>query len=138
MRKMKPVHDHTILYVDDDRDDLEMLQQAIRELDGKFQVVEALDGEQGITFLQHMKMNGHLPCLIILDVNMPRMDGRQTLNMIRADEQLRSIPIVIFSTSDSELDRIYFKGMKVEYITKPVNFSHLVEVAARLIHFCAN
>lgn len=135
---MKPRNNHTILYMDDDVDDLQMLQEAIHSIDGSYQLVEALDGSQGLRQLQQMKNTKELPCLIVLDVNMPRVGGKEAFLRIREDETLKDIPVVILSTSSSEADRRYFEGKNVEYITKPIDFQHLVSVAARLLHYCHN
>jgi CheY-like chemotaxis protein len=129
---------HTILYIDDDPDDRLLLQEAVQLINGRHRLLEALDGEEGLAQLEQMKNNNELPCLIVLDINMPRLDGRQTLNRIRKDVRLSNIPIVIFSTSDSLMDRRFFQDKNVEYITKPVDFDHLVEVATRLLEFCRN
>ncbi len=135
---MKVSHSHTILYVDDDRDDLELLHHAILQLDGTYELVGAFDGVQGMSRLETMKDTGTLPCLIVLDINMPKMDGKQTFKLIKSDDALRSIPIVIFSTSDSEMDKIFFSGFNVEYIVKPVNSITLKKIAERLLHYCSN
>ncbi|HUR66655.1 MAG TPA: response regulator [Chitinophagaceae bacterium] len=132
------VAQHTILYVDDDPDDFQMLQEAIQKLDGRFHIVEATDGRKGLTRLQHMKITGKLPCLIILDINMPGMGGKEAYNSISTDDILKNIPVVILSTSSSDTDKNYFEGRNVEYITKPVEFTQLVNVAARLLHYCKN
>lgn len=127
---------NTILYIDDDADDIQLLNDALRYVDGEYELKEAADGQEGLELLQQMKEKQSLPCLIVLDINMPRMDGRQAFHHIRTDEKLSDIPIVIFSTSNSQLDQIYFKGKNVEYITKPINFPHLIEVATRMLDHC--
>lgn len=127
---------NTILYIDDDADDIQLLQDALKYLDGNYELEEATDGQEGLEVLKRMKEKQMLPCLIVLDINMPRMDGRQAFHHIRSDEQLSQIPIVIFSTSNNQLDQIYFKGKNVEYITKPINFAHLLEAATRMLAHC--
>jgi CheY-like chemotaxis protein len=135
---MKTTSTHTILYVDDDSDDLQMLREAISSVDRAYRFVAANDGEEGLNRLEDMKEAGSLPCLIVLDINMPRLDGRQTFRLIRSDEALARIPIVIFSTSDSSLDKLFFRGENVAYITKPVDFNHLQEIARKMLQICNN
>ncbi|RYY98708.1 MAG: response regulator [Chitinophagaceae bacterium] len=130
-------HTHSILYVDDDRDDLQLLREAIGHVDGHYTLLEARDGLDGIERLQALKAAGELPCLIVLDINMPRMDGRKAFQLIRQDPELATIPVVIFSTSNSELDKLFFRGKNVEYITKPIRFDHLIAVADKLLRVCA-
>ena len=125
-----------ILYIDDDRDDFDMLSHAIREIDSTHEILEATNGEEGLALLKQLKTSGSLPCLIVLDINMPKLDGRQTFVKIKADAELRNIPIVVFSTSSSEVDKLFFKAKNVEYITKPYEYTHLVEVAKRLLDLC--
>jgi len=129
---------HTILYIDDDRDDLQMFKEAVARVDGSYHVVEAINGEQGLHQLQNMKQEEELPCLIVLDINMPKIDGRQAFRMIRNDNALSSIPIVIFSTSNSSIDKLFFQGKDVEYLTKPIDFMSLLNVASRLLSYCKN
>ncbi|TCJ14324.1 response regulator [Flaviaesturariibacter flavus] len=130
------LHQHTIVYMDDDQDDLQLLREAMDRFDGDYQLLDAADGIEGLELLQRLKAGHELPCLIVLDINMPRMDGRRTFQQIRKDPALAHIPIVIFSTSNSELDKLFFRGKNVEYITKPVHFNSLVEVAERMLQTC--
>jgi CheY-like chemotaxis protein len=133
---MEAVKNTTILYVDDDEDDLEMLKDAIIAIDSSYQIVKASNGEDGLLQLLEMKQEKKLPCLIVLDINMPRLDGRQTFQRIKADETLSNIPIVIFSTSSNKMDKMFFAGKNIEYITKPIQFDHLQQVAQKLLSFC--
>ena len=127
---------YKILCVDDDDDDIQMLHEAINGIDGTHTFVKAYNGVDALQQLNVMKKDGELPCLIVLDINMPKMDGRQTFVSIKNDEELADIPIVIFSTSSSPLDKMFFTKKNVEYITKPINYAILVEVAKRLLSYC--
>lgn len=128
----------TILHVDDDPDDLQMLQEAILLIDTGFEIVQAPDGIQGLEQLEKMKLTAELPCLIVLDINMPKMDGKQAFKIIKNDSKLSSVPIVILSTSNNSIDKIFFQGENVEYITKPVDFAHLKRIASKLLNYCKN
>ncbi|RYZ30661.1 MAG: response regulator [Chitinophagaceae bacterium] len=134
---METVKNTTILYVDDDQDDLEMLQEAIMSVDPSYQIVKANNGEEGLARLLEMKLHKTLPCLVVLDINMPKLDGRQTFQRIKADEALSNIPIVIFSTSSNKMDKMFFAGKNVEYITKPIYFPHLLQIAQKLLAYCS-
>ena len=116
---MKTAKTNTIFYVDDDPDDLQMMQEALNTIGGGHQLVLATDGKQGIEHLQEMKQDGNLPCLIVLDLNMPKMDGRKTFQLIRSDKVLNDIPVVIFTTSNNPMEKHYFQNMNLEFITKP-------------------
>ncbi|WP_414696797.1 response regulator [Paraflavisolibacter sp. H34] len=67
-------------------------------------MIEATDGRRALELLGELQEQGHAPCLIVLDINMPRMDGRQTLLALQAD----TVPVVAFSTSFSDFDRLWF------------------------------
>jgi len=128
----------TILLADDDADDRMMAAEALEEsrLANDVRFVE--DGEELIDYLRR---NGKYqaadsaprPGLILLDLNMPKMDGREALREIKADPELRSIPVIVLTTSKAEEDiyRTYDLGVN-SFITKPVNFEQLVVVMKAL------
>jgi len=124
-----------ILIADDDADDRMLIRDAFDEarLNNPVDFVE-----DGVELMEYLKQEGKfahlvedfLPGIILLDLNMPRKDGRAALKEIRADEKLRRIPIVVLTTSKSEEDilRTYNLGVN-SFITKPVTFDKLVELA---------
>ncbi|GAC14441.1 response regulator [Aliiglaciecola lipolytica] len=127
-----------ILMADDDDDDRLLAQDALNES----RVLNNLQCvEDGVELMNYLKRNGKYadkeayprPGLILLDLNMPRMDGREALAEIKADPNLKSIPVVILTTSKEEEDKVkgYDSGA-ASYITKPVNFEGLVEVMKAL------
>jgi CheY-like chemotaxis protein len=126
----------TVLLVDDDKDDLEMLEEALRIINPGHQVVEAHNGEEALDSLNTMLDKGELPCLIVLDINMPKLDGKQTFMKIKANNKLAKIPIVIFSTSTSVLDRNFFERHRTAYFIKPINFAEFTKTASRMISHC--
>ena len=124
----------TILICDDDEDDRLLTQQALEDahVSNNIQFVE--DGEMLLDYLyQRGQFGGETgkaprPGLILLDLNMPRMNGREALKIVKGDPTLRDIPIVVLSTSrlDEDVIRSYQLGVN-SFITKPVTFSGLVE-----------
>lgn len=124
----------TILMADDDEDDCMLAREALAEsrLTSVLHFVQ--DGEELMDYLYRRgkyaeESNSPRPGLILLDLNMPKKDGREALREIKADPQLRQIPIVVLTTSKSEEDiyRSYDLGAN-SFITKPVTFASLVEV----------
>ncbi len=124
----------SILLADDDPDDRKLTQDAFAEnrLANLLHCVE--DGEELMDYLhrcgKYSGLRGEaLPGLILLDLNMPRKDGREALKEIKADPELRRIPIVVLTTSKAEEDimRTYDLGVN-SYVTKPVTFKSLVEL----------
>ena len=124
----------TIVLADDDPDDRKMTEDAFAEnrLANQLHCVE--DGEELMDYLHRCGKyenlrNEPLPGLILLDLNMPRKDGREALREIKADPNLRRIPVVVLTTSKAEEDivRSYDLGVN-SYVTKPVTFKSLVEL----------
>ena len=127
-----------ILMADDDEDDRLLTLDALKEsrvLNNLYCV------EDGVELLEYLRREGKFadpkdsprPSLILLDLNMPRMDGREALQEIKADSALRGIPVVILTTSKEEEDMLrgYDLGC-ASYITKPVNFEGLVDLMRTL------
>jgi CheY-like chemotaxis protein len=127
-----------ILLAEDDPDDRILLQDALTEgrLANALRCVE--DGEELLDYLHHRgKYSGAdaapRPGLILLDLNMPRKDGREALREIKADPALRQIPVVVLTTSQAEEDvfRSYDLGAN-SFVTKPVTFQSLVDLMKTL------
>ena len=116
----------TVLLIDDDKDDLELLEGALKVINEDHKIVEATNGEEGLAKLRNLILEGELPCLIVLDINMPKMDGREFLTELRKYEKLRTIPIVIFSTSINSVEVEFFNKMGVfTFFNKPRDFDQL-------------
>ena len=123
----------TILIADDDPDDRELTRDALKECRLANDVHFVEDGEELMDYLnrrgEHKERRSQaLPGLILLDLNMPRKDGREALKEIKAHPDLRRIPIVVLTTSkaDEDILRTYDLGVN-SYVTKPVTFDSLVE-----------
>ena len=127
---------YTILCVDDDSDDLQLLHQTLKDTRNDFEVIEAHNGKQALDLLQRLKNQGTNPCLIILDINMPVLNGKETLSLIKKDEVLKDIPVVVFTTSGSDSDKNFCLYHGVEMVTKPPNFYNFKNVVQRLLSFC--
>jgi CheY-like chemotaxis protein len=124
----------TILICDDDEDDRMLTEQALAGAHVSNSVRFVADGEQLLNYLyQRGEFSGETgsaprPGLILLDLNMPKMDGREALKVIKEDPTLRDIPVVVLSTSrlDQDVVRSYQLGVN-SFITKPVTFAGLVD-----------
>jgi CheY-like chemotaxis protein len=126
------------MMADDDPDDREFVREAFEKsgFEGEFRYVE--DGGALVEYLERVQSLGsrgncRIPDLILLDLNMPRVDGYEALRQIKSNERLRRIPIVVLSTSDSEADiqQTYDEGVN-SFITEPACFDELVGTASRL------
>jgi CheY-like chemotaxis protein len=113
-----------------------MLREVIQDMDQVFDIVEANDGIMALDALHQMQASGQLPCLIVLDINMPRMDGKQTLVALQQNSHFANIPVVVFTTSSSYLDKTFCAAKKVEMITKPFDYATLFNIAGQLLNYC--
>lgn len=125
-----------ILWADDDIDDLMLMRHVLQDLEDHYNITEVHNGQEALDYLQNAKQDETLPCLIILDMNMPVMDGKETLAKLKKDEELRKIPVVFFTTSNSQMDKLYCKHNGVEMITKPPQYANLKEAVVRLLRYC--
>ncbi len=128
----------TILVADDDQEDCMLIRDAWHENRLANSLRFVTDGEELLEYLRHEgryadPAGAPRPGLILLDLNMPRKDGREALAEIKGDPALRQIPIVVLTTSKAEEDifRSYDLGVN-SYVTKPVTFASLVEVIKTL------
>jgi len=115
-----------ILLVEDDDVDALTTQRALNDLKVTNELVHKVDGEDGLEYLRD-EGNGR-PCVILLDLNMPRMDGFEFLKIVKADDVLKRIPVVVLTTSDSERNVVEgFNQGVAGYIVKPVDYKQFVE-----------
>lgn len=127
-----------ILMADDDDDDFLLTQKALKESKLLNTLCRVKDGEELMEYLRHEgRYEGikecYRPGVILLDLNMPRKDGREALKEIKSDKDLKNIPVVVFTTSKAEEDiyKSYQLGVN-SFITKPVTFDGLIRVVQTL------
>jgi CheY-like chemotaxis protein len=111
-----------ILVVDDDDADALMISEALESADRQATIERVADGQEALDYLRRQGRfaQAHRPDLILLDLNMPRMDGRETLAAIKSDEQLKAIPVVILTTSGATPDIVAsYEHRANAYVTKP-------------------
>lgn len=115
------IYYRNLLLVDDDEDDHEFFKEAVKDIDSSIVCTCYFDGEKTLKLLQ--TTDASLPDLIILDSNMPRLNGRQILSELKKDNKLRAIPVVMYSTfgNSTDNDEIIRLGA-VRYLAKPSKF----------------
>jgi CheY-like chemotaxis protein len=124
----------TILMADDDEDDRELTREAMSDARLANEMRFVVDGQELMDYLRHDGayadgVGAPEPGIILLDLNMPKKDGREALAEIKSDPALRHIPVVVLTTSKAEEDIFRTYGLGVNsFITKPVTFAGLVEV----------
>jgi CheY-like chemotaxis protein len=126
-----------ILCVDDDEDDLTMLREALNRESEAYHIIEAFDGVHALELLQQMRQSHQqLPCLIVMDINMPGMNGRETLSALQRDSEFSTIPVVLYSTSSSVSDVNFSTTNNVELITKPATVTGIYLAASKMLEYC--
>jgi CheY-like chemotaxis protein len=132
----------TILMADDDEEDRELTREALQDTQLARHMRFVSDGQDLMDYLRRQgryadaSADAPRPAIILLDLNMPKKDGREALEEIRADSSLRRIPVVVLTTSedDDDVSRSYDLGAS-SFITKPVTFAGLVEVMRSWRHY---
>jgi CheY-like chemotaxis protein len=127
-----------ILLVEDNAADVRLTQEALREGKVKNNLAVARDGDEAIRMLRREGAfaNATRPDLILLDLNLPRKDGRQVLQEIKADPDLKTIPVVVLTTSGAEADIVKSYELHANcYITKPVDLEQFITVVKSIDDF---
>ena len=126
-----------ILYADDDIDDKAWVSEACKEVDCTFQFRFVDNGREVVEYLSK-RSKEELPSLIVLDLNMPEMDGRQTLQFVKNHPEFKDIPVIIVTTSASKLDKDICKRLGASlYLTKPDSHSEWQHIIRQLQPFVA-
>ncbi len=127
-----------ILLVEDSPGDVRLTQEALKEGKMLANLQVARDGVEALAMLRKEGAFAHLrtPDIILLDLNLPRMDGRQVLETIKADEHLKAIPVVVLTTSSAEQDIAHAYALHANcYITKPVDLEQFLSVIRAIDEF---
>lgn len=120
-------NNNPILIVDDDKVDSMTIKRALREIKVSNPLFTAGNGEEALEFLRDKK--NMKPCIVLLDLNMPKMNGIEFLKIAKNDPELRSIPVIVLTTSHEEQDKLESFNFGVAgYMVKPVDYYKFVEV----------
>ena len=129
---------HVVLYADDDPDDLMLVTEAFNRYADNVKMVTATDGKEAISYLENLSDHEPAPCLIILDINMPRLNGKEALKKIRQIQRFQNIPVVLFTTSSFHADKEFALQHNAAFITKPLDVRHLEIIADQFIDHCTD
>lgn len=123
----------SILLVEDDQIDRMTIQRSFKTLEIKNTLNIAANGQEALDFLEKTQ---ETPCLIILDINMPKMNGLEFLRIIKRDENYKTIPVVVLTTSNDENDKLtcYRSGV-AGYIIKPIDYKEFQQVVKTLNNY---
>ena len=120
-----------ILLVDDDFDDCELFTEIVKEIDRASKVISLHDGIEALRYLN--EEGAPTPDLIFLDINMPRMNGKQVLIVLRKDERFSRIPVIIYSTSIPDREANFYSSHGVNCLVKPSTYQGLKDALCNII-----
>ena len=130
-----------ILLVEDNPADARLTQEAIRDTEYRYQLHLAEDGEEAMEFLNKEGefADAPRPDLILLDLNLPGMDGREVLAEIKSDDDLGSIPVVVLTTSTAQQDLLYSYGLRANsYVNKPIDRDRFNDMIKSVMEYWIN
>jgi CheY-like chemotaxis protein len=125
-----------VIFADDDADDLELITGFFKQFNRNINVLEFKDGKEVLKFLDDFALNASTPVLIVLDINMPRLNGKETLAAIRNHPTYQDIPVLVYTTSSSKNDEEYCKKFNASWVNKPANLEEVKKVARIIADFC--
>jgi CheY-like chemotaxis protein len=127
-----------VLLVEDSPGDVRLTREAFRDANGAIRMHVACDGIEAVAFLQRRGAHANVPRphFILLDLNLPKMDGREVLATIKNDDDLKTIPTIVLTTSDAEVDIVRSYELQANcYLTKPVNLDEFEAVVKSINEF---
>ncbi|RYF96021.1 MAG: response regulator [Chitinophagaceae bacterium] len=135
---MSPNEPIRILYADDDSDDIELLKHSFAAFKPHIELITFPDGYDLTKYLYQYSEFDSLPCLIIVDMNMPKFDGKVTVGVIKDLERFHNVPMVIFTTSSHPMDQKFARDNQVGFITKPINGAQMRLITEKLLTHCSD
>lgn len=127
-----------VLYADDDPEDIELVSEAFQVYAQNVELLTFRDGVELLSFIDRIDQFEAAPCLFILDINMPRLNGKETLKQLRTKEALAEVPAVLFSTSSLPSDALFARNYNAGFVTKPLHTSQVHMIIDQIIEHCSN
>jgi CheY-like chemotaxis protein len=122
-----------VLYADDDADDRFLVTEAFS---AHKEYIDLQVFSDGIDLLRYLKTKQPKPCLIILDINMPKISGKDTLRILRTYKEFENTPVVLFTTSSQPEDSFFAQHFKAGFVTKPLNYHQMDIIIERFLDHC--
>jgi CheY-like chemotaxis protein len=127
-----------VLYADDDPEDIELVSDAFLSYAQNVELLTFPDGIELLNFIETIDPFHASPCLFILDINMPRLDGKETLRRLRRLESFAEVPAVLFSTSSLPADASFAKSFNAGFVTKPLHTNQVHMIIDEIIEHCSD
>ena len=122
-----------VLYAEDDLDDRELMAEAFNTYK---ETIELRLFENGVELLRHLHNEKPDACLVVLDINMPRISGRDTLQILRNLPDYNKTPAVLFTTSSSPEDKQFAQHHNAGFVTKPLTTQHMLQIVDQFLDYC--
>lgn len=126
-----------VIYADDDPDDIELVEDAFKQFANDVEVITFRDGSQALSYLRNLSEEDPVPCLVILDINMPVLNGKETLARMRQVEKYKEVPVVLFTTSSMPLDKSFAREHGAGFVTKPLGYEQMETITKEFINHCS-
>ena len=127
-----------VLYADDDPEDIELVSEAFQSYAQNVELMTFADGIELLNFIEAVDPLHLAPCLFIIDINMPRLNGKETLRRLRRIETFAEVPAVLFSTSSLPADAVFAKNFNAGFVTKPLHTSQVHLIIDEIIEHCSD
>jgi CheY-like chemotaxis protein len=136
---MKEVYPKNIvLYADDDFDDLQIVKDSFSQYSKNIDLITVSNGVHALSYLKNLPPTESSPCLIILDINMPIMDGKETLMKIREMNRFKEVPAILFTTSSQPQDQEFASKFNAGFLTKPIDYNQMNQISEQFIEHCSD
>jgi len=128
---------HLVIYADDDPDDLELVRDSFEKYAQNVELISFEDGRKALQYLLALAQQRTTPCLIILDINLPGLDGKEMLKTIRTIHHFKDTPVVLFTTSSQPTDKAFARNLDAGFMTKPLSYEQMDLITEQFIEHCA-
>jgi len=126
-----------ILYCDDDCDDVEIMKGIFEGIQGAPELITASNGAVALDYLKEKLEIGRLPLFLLIDINMPVIDGKTLALRIKADHNLKHLPMAFITTSINQMDKDFALNLGMHFFSKPSSIDKLVKLAEEIVHYAA-
>lgn len=127
-----------VLYADDDQDDIELVTEAFKHYRHTIELITFENGFDLLYYVKGLQPLQPMPCLVIIDINMPVLNGKDTLRQLRSIEAFKEVPAVLFSTSSLPSESSFAQCFNAGFVTKPLHQPQIQQIVAKLLEHCTD
>ena len=131
-----PNSKHVVMLIEDDPEEVVLFEEVLGQISSRYLLQNAPNGIEGIKQLEKAILDTNIPSLIVLDINMPLMNGREVALKLQDMKELSKVPVAVFTTSDSPADQDYFKNMEIPYFNKPLTIHEYYKKVREMLALC--